>query len=131
MNWLLVGLECRQNQICQSGPTKPDHQNTHVYHVLGSATRELKVCARQCPRMGTRKMRTAKQKERKLDKGTPTSANGGRYLPGTHEGSNPILAVTGPLLVLSDECEPVFAMTRKLPFMPFPTDATQRERQRG
>ena len=34
-------------------------------------------------------------------------------------------------VVLSDECEPVSARTIKLPFMPCPTDATQRERQRG
>ena len=33
--------------------------------------------------------------------------------------------------VLSDEFEPVTARTMKLPFMPCPTDATQRERQRG
>ena len=33
--------------------------------------------------------------------------------------------------VLSDECEPVSAGTMKLPIMPCPTDATQRERQRG
>ena len=34
-------------------------------------------------------------------------------------------------VVLSDECEPVSVRTMKLPFMPCPTDATQRERQRG
>ena len=34
-------------------------------------------------------------------------------------------------VVLSDECEPVSSRTMKLPFMPCPTDATQRERQRG
>ena len=47
---------------------------------------------------------------------------------------SPLSTSPEPLLhttVVSDEFEPVSARTMKLPFMPCPTDATQRERQRG